>query len=181
MEASHPCICVYQAQAPYPEVQAGGRNQRYAEAILSNMSGDISEMTAVCRYFYDHLAAAGVPEVASVFHEISIVEMRHLEIFGVLAQQLGADPRLWCIRRGRRTWWSPDYIQYTRKLGPLIHSALRAEQRTIEKYEGQTRWIQDENVVANLRRIIQDEQIHVELLDSLSAAYGNGASRPGRW
>lgn len=174
MEANHPCISVCRAQEPYPEVRAQGRNQRYAQAMLSNLAGDVSEMSAVGRYFYDHLVTAGIPEVAAAFQEISVVEMRHLNIFGTLAQQLGADPRLWCIRRGRRTWWSPGDLQYTRNLGPLMHMAIQSERATIQKYEGQLRWIRDENIAANLRRILQDEQLHVELLTCLSQAYLNG-------
>lgn len=171
MQANHPCISVTRAPEPYPEVRAGGRNHRYAHAMLSNMSGEISEQSAMSLYLYDRLVTAGLPELSAVFQELALVELRHMEIFGLLAQQLGADPRLWCMRRGRQSWWSPADLQYTRKLGPLIHGAIRAEQLTIRKYEGQLRWIRDENVAANLRRILQDEQIHVQLLTQLAQDY----------
>jgi len=127
MEATQPCSCTVQAPEPYPELRAAGQNRHYAEAMLSNLGGDYSEMSAVSRYFYGHLVTNGYPEVASVLMDISKVEMHHLDIFGTLARQLGADPRLWCSRRGRRYWWSPEYLQYTRKLGPLIQNAIRAE------------------------------------------------------
>ncbi len=178
MEASNPCISVYRAQEPYPEVRIEGRhNQRYAEAMLSNVAGGISEMTAIGGYLYDHLVTEGIPELSAAFHEISVVEMHHLQIFALLAQQLGADPRLWCVRRGRRSWWSPSEIQYTRKLGPLIQNAIRTERLTIQKYQGQLRWIQDQGIAANLRRIILDEECHVELLTCLGRAYG-GMGQP---
>jgi len=175
MEATHPCSCIVQAQEPYPEVQAAGRNRYYAEAMLSNLGGNDSEMTAVSRYFYDHLVTNQYPEVACVLLDISKVEMHHLDIFGTLARQLGADPRLWCSRRGRRYWWSPEYLQYTRKLGPLIQNAIRSERMTIQKYEQQLRWIRDANIADNLRRIIMDEQLHVEVLTGLAADYSSYA------
>lgn len=162
------------AQEPYPEVRCEGRNQRYAEAMLNNMSGASSELSAVSLYFYDHLITAGVPEVAKAFHDISIVEMHHLEIFGTLAMQLGADPRMWYSQQGRRMWWSPDHIHYTRKLGPLMHNAVMGERATIRKYENQLRWIRDGNIQANLKRILLDEYLHVELLLCLSDAYTEG-------
>lgn len=171
MQANHPCISVTRASEPYPEVRAGGRNHRYAHAMLSNLSGEISEQSAMSLYLYDRLVTAGLPELSAVFQELALVELRHMEIFGMLAQQLGADPRLWCMRRGRQSWWSPADLQYTRKLGPLIHGAIQAEQLTIRKYEGQLRWIRDENVAANLRRVLQDEQVHVQLLTQLAQDY----------
>lgn len=167
------------AQDPYPEVRAQGRNPRYAEAILSNVGGSNSEMTAVSLYFYDHLVTAGVPEVAQAFHAISEVEMHHLEIFGTLALQLGADPRLWSAQQGRRVWWTPEYNHYARKLGPIIQDAVRSERACIRKYESQLRWIRDENVVANLRRILQDEHLHLDMLSCLYTAYVGTGMPPG--
>ena len=171
MQANHPCITATRAPGPYPEIRAGGRNHRYAHAMLSNLSGEISEQSALSLYFYDHLVTAGLPELSAVFQELALVELRHMEIFGMLAQQLGADPRLWCMRRGRQSWWSPADLQYTRRLGPLIHAAIRAEELTVQKYEGQLRWIRDENVAANLSRILQDERVHVQLLTQLAQDY----------
>lgn len=162
----------YHAEAPYPEVRAACRNQRYAEAMLGNMGGSNSEISAVGLYFYDHLVTAEWPEVAEVFHKVSVVEMHHLEIFGTLARQLGADPRLWSRQGGRVTWWTPGYLHYSQKLGPLLQIAYRAERETVRKYEEQCRWIGDRNVVENLRRIIMDEEVHLEIFQSLIEGYG---------
>ena len=105
----------------------------------------------------------GEEELAQTFHEVALVELHHLEIFGALAVQLGAEPRLWSVQRGRRVWWSPEYNQYNRMMGPLLQSAVRAEEASIRIYENQARWIGDENVRANLRRVLADERCHLEL------------------
>lgn len=86
---------------PYPDIRVAGKNPEYARAILSNIGGDDSEMSAVSLYFYDHVMTLELPDVSQAFHSISIVEMRHLEIFCKIALQLGADPRLW-ERRGQK-------------------------------------------------------------------------------
>ena len=44
-----------------------------------------------------------------------------------------------------------------------VHAEIRGEQAAIRKYESQLRWIGDENVRANLRRILADERCHLEL------------------
>lgn len=169
-----PCSFIYQARDPYPPVRAEGRSARYAGMIQSNVGGSVSEMSAVALYFYDALVTADLPEVAEVFRHISIVEMHHLEIFGTLARQLGADPRLWSGQGGQRTWWTPGYLSYAPKLGPLLRIAIREESSAIEKYERQCRCIRDGNVVENLRRILQDEYLHLEAFHCLYETYVGG-------
>lgn len=158
----------YCAPEPYPPVQAVGKNRRYAEAMLDNVGGGNSEMSAVAVYVYDHLVTAELPEVADAFRGIGAVEMRHLEIFGTLARQMGEDPRLWGSGQGgRKSWWSPGYSQYVQRLGPLIRGAVKVEKAAIRKYKAQLRWIADPNIQENLRRIIADEEHHLKILARL--------------
>ena len=173
MEQVSRCMLPAQISEPYPPVRAEARSPQYARAMLSNVGGSTSEMSAVCRYFYDHLVTSGVPELAEALHHISIEEMHHLEIFGILALQLGADPRLWSVQQGRYIWWTPEHLSYPRRLGPMLHSAIQAEQATIRKYRNQIRWIRDGNVVENLRRIVLDEERHIEILTCMCDKYAS--------
>ena len=93
--------------------------------------------------------------------------MHHLEIFGTLARQMGADPRLWQRRAGRMLYWSPGYNDYPQELLPMLQNSLKCEQLTIQKYQDQAEEIADENVVENLMRIILDEQMHASILKEL--------------
>lgn len=163
-------IC-YEAQSPYPPVQACSRNRQAAEAMLDNVGGSNSEMSAVALYFYDHLVTAELSEVAEAFHKISVVEMHHLEIFGTLARQMGEDPRLWGVNQGRKYWWTPGCLPYQRRLEQLLRIAVREEKATVRKYRAQARWIPDQNVVENLRRIVEDEERHIEVLTRLYDIY----------
>ena len=165
------CAASYTAPGPYPEVRAGGKNQKYAQAILSNVGGSISEMGAVALYFYGGTTQEGWPEVAECLGHIAVVEMHHLSIFARLARQLGEDPRLWSPLRGARRYWTPEYLRYPRRLEQLLRYAVEEEQNAIQKYHRQLLWIRDENVGANLRRIIADEEVHVEILTCLLKSY----------
>lgn len=165
-------ITAYEAPGPYPAVEVTGPNPRYAGVMLSNVGGSNSEMTAVALYFYDRLVTWEVPEVAEVFRRIDMVEMHHLEIFGELSRMLGADPRLWRRQSGRAIWWTPGYLQYTQCLGALLRVAVREEENIIRKYEEQASWIRDFHVVENLRRVIQDEEVHLEIFRELLRSYG---------
>lgn len=154
-------------QVPYPVIQVEAKNPQYAKELLGNIGGVDSEMTAVGMYFHGHLVAWEHPELSRTFQRISMAEMRHLEIFGTLAMQLGADPRLW-ERAGRRPkYWSPKYIEYAVKPKKIITNALISEHMTVEKYTKQAKAIRDENIVENLNRIIQDEKEHIRILTEL--------------
>ncbi|WP_243009097.1 manganese catalase family protein [Clostridium sp. AM58-1XD] len=155
----------FHSSLPYPAVQAAGTNPMYAEAMLDNLGGQNSEMSAISLYFYDHLITYQTETVARVFHNISIVEMHHLEIFGTLAMQLGEDPRLWSrtrsnfysLRQGPYTWWSPAYS--CRKRPASLHQVLlfaaSQEKAAADKYLAQAQWILDCNVQDNLNRLLR--------------------------
>lgn len=168
------CEVRYTAEGPYPPIAAEGRNRQYAQAMGSNVGGGVSEMSAVARYFYGHVILAGCREVADCLERIAIVEMHHLNIFACLARQLGEDPRLWAAFRGGRRYWTPEYLRYPQRVDQVLRYALEEEKETIQKYRQQTIWIRDKNVVANLHRVIADEEVHVKLLTDLLTAYGPG-------
>jgi len=165
------CAASYEAPGPYPEIRAEGKNQRYGQAILSNVGGSVSEMGAIAQYLYGHVTQGGRPEVAESLGRIAVVEMRHLEIFSQLSRQLGEDPRLWGPFRGSRRYWTPEYLRYPRRLEQYLRYAIDEERSAIRKYSQQLLWIRDANVMANLRRIIADEEVHVEALTCLLKSY----------
>ena len=50
-------------------------------------------------------------------------------------------------------------------------SAISGEKAAIRKYEAQARCIKDQNVVANLKRILADERLHAAILEQLFHRY----------
>lgn len=162
----------YADASPYPPVQVTTPNPAYARAMLSNIGGRNSEMSAVSLYVYNSLVTgSSFEEVSQTFRQLNLVEMRHLEIFGKLALRLGADPRLWSWQNRRRVYWSPSYNQYPRELKALLTNAIAGEKAAIRKYQYQAESIQDSGIVACLQRIILDEERHVEILTGLTEQY----------
>lgn len=165
-----PCELQYTAPGPYPEIRAGEKNRRYGLAILSNVGGGVSEMGAVAADLYGHFTQAS--EVADCLGHIAMVEMHHLAIFSELSRQLGEDPRLWAPFRGGRRYWTPEYLRYPRQVEQSLRYLLEEEETAIRKYTQQALWIGDGNVVENLRRVIADEEVHVQILKGLLESYG---------
>lgn len=151
--------------APYPEICVLEPNQEYAGMMLDNMGGCNSEMSAVALYFYDYLVTKDAfEELSGLFHQINMVEMHHLEIFGTLALKLGADPRLWTPCKQGHEYWIPGYLKYPREIKELVCHAVASEKQAVKKYLRQAQVIGDRHIVANLTRIIEDEQRHIEAL-----------------
>ena len=165
------CAPSYRAEGPYPEIRAEGKNRPYGQAIVSNVGGSVSEMGSVARYLYGRFTQEGRPEIAECLERIAMVEMDHLSIFSQLARQLGEDPRLWTPFRGRRRYWTPEYLRYPRQLDQLLRYSIEEERTAIQKYRQQALWIKDANVAANLLRIIEDEELHVQILSCLLESY----------
>ena len=136
--------------------------------MLSNMAGTNSEMNAISLYIYNSLITE--PEYksfAACFENIAIVEMHHLDIFGQIALQIGADPRLWAVNRNKKQYWSPGYNNYPREIKEVLRNSIDSEKAAIEKYTAQAQSIRDTNIVENLNRIILDERRHLDVFTKL--------------
>lgn len=163
---------IYKVDLPYPEIDVEGTNKIYAQYMLEDMAGMISEMSAVSAYLYQELMInPEYRDVVDALRGIGAVEMQHLHIFGELARQLGAEPRLWEQKRNTMRYWSPSYIQYPIKLEDMLRYDIRSEKEAINQYSKQARVILDRNVVNILQRIILDEELHVEILTDLYNKY----------
>lgn len=156
----------YFIDQPYPSINNLDINVVYGQIILSNVGGLHSEMNAVSLYFYNHVILKQLwPELAEAMHDISIVEMHHLEIFAEMCSQLGVDPRLWDCQNDFLEYWSPGYNVYPRQINTMLENAIIQEQNTITTYQYQISCI-DEPVIQNvLKRIILDEQLHVQIFE----------------
>lgn len=156
--------CSAAVNLPYPAIKPESKNYRYALEMLSNVGGSNSEMTAVSLYFYNSVILDPTYALfAKCFHDISIVEMHHMDMFADLAFKMGADPRLWSKCNNKMVYWTPGYNQYPREIRSLIVNSIKGEEAAIQKYKCQAEFIRDDNIVKILNRIILDEERHIEI------------------
>lgn len=161
-------VNIYAEDLPYPPIRIQEKNLMYANAMLANMASANSELSTITAYVYNSMVTEPhFKKCSQYFHGISIVEMRHLHIFGQLAMELGASPRFWSRYRNRMVYWNAGCNTYSLKLNELIKNAIRGENAAIDQYYQQTRWIKDPCIVEILKRIIMDEEKHVALLNQL--------------
>jgi bacterioferritin len=106
-------------------------------------------------------------DVSDCLRGIAIVEMHHLELLGEYINRLGLYPTYSFYQGTRRMRWNSGFVCYGRNLRDMLDSDIAAETKAIEGYERDIRSIPDPVIQSLLRRIIEDEEIHVKALTDL--------------
>lgn len=155
-------------ELPYPAIEPESRRLDDAYAMLRNVGGDQSEMSTVSLYCYNSVILnPNYADIARCFHEISIVEMQHLNIFASLAFQMGLDPRLWSMQKRGKFYWTPAFNRYPRNIREVLENSIKGEEAAIQNYTRQAETIQDTNIVDILHRVMLDEQRHIEIFHTI--------------
>ncbi|MEG0365964.1 MAG: ferritin family protein [Coprobacillus sp.] len=162
----------YTLDIPYPSVDSLDINIDYGHIILPNLGGLISEMNAVSLYAYNSIITEqSWPELSSAMHEISLVEMKHLNIFSKMCYRLGVDPRLWDCQNDFLEYWSPGFNVYPRQIHTLLENSIIQENKTILMYQQQISKIDEPIIQDVLKRIILDEQLHLQIFEYFLDTY----------
>lgn len=153
----------YCSDKPYPPIEVERENVEYAKILLEDYAGSDGEDTAIHRYFYQSLV---VEEVSIMLENISKVEMHHLEILGELIWKLGYTPAFYTIDSniGCVIPWTSKYIDYSCDLKTILLENISKEIQAIKRYEKHIMEIDDCHIKEVLKRIIEDEEIHIECL-----------------
>lgn len=155
---------------PYPEIKVENENSYYADLLSEDYAGRNSETTACLLYSYQHFQKfKDNEEFSKVIEEISITEMRHLEMLGKTIKLLGKDPiyKTCEATRGDCVMWSACNIDYTTDLKEMLRVNIAAETQAIKTYQEHKGIISDKYIKALLERIILDEKKHLEIFESL--------------
>lgn len=162
----------YTLDIPYPTIDNLELNDRYASLILSNLGGLHSKMNSVSLYFYNSIILSNKDlELKKIMESICKVEMYHLKIFADMSYLLGADPRLWECQNDLLEYWSPGFNIYPRHIKSMLENAIIQEQNTISIYTHQLNEIDDPIICNMLKRIILDDQYHIEIFQQYLNKY----------
>lgn len=163
---------MFSVDLPYPKVNVKDKNPKYIDLILLNFSSSTSEFSAINQYTYHEISYIYKnPEISKILKEISIVEMYHLKLLGEILVQLGSQPGYW-IDNKKKNYWSSKLIDYDlSSLKHILEIDINSEKEAIKQYKETICKIQDENINNILKRIILDEEIHIQLFLSLYKKY----------
>ncbi|UWG96278.1 manganese catalase family protein [Dehalobacter sp. DCM] len=162
----------YADPSPYPAIAVQQSNIYYAELLIDDYAGMVSEFTAISQYLYHHYFFREVDEaLGELLDNIAITEMLHMEILAELIRKLGGNP---VIRGGSSTagtFWSGSFVCYGHQLCDQLQADIQSEQKAIAAYREHIRIIADPNIKAILQRIILDEEVHIRLFNKALAKY----------
>ncbi len=159
----------YRVDAPYPAVVISRANPYEARLISGAYAGRGSETTAIAQYAAHRFFLAEHPDIYTAYQYIAATEMVHFNFLGHLVHALGLNPVLYSYEVNE--FWNganPDY-QYT--LRQILESDIQGERNAIAHYTRLIGQIGNESIQDLFRRIIMDEQKHVEVLTGFYGKY----------
>jgi bacterioferritin len=164
----------YRVDLPYPSTSNVKPNPGYGQIISDAYAGQGSETTAIAQYWSHRYFVKNLPDVYVAYKYITIVETTHLELLGNLIQALGLNPLFYSYEA--RQYWSGYYPDYQLELNQILLSDIQGEREAITHYNQIINSIDEKSIQALVRRIILDEEKHIEELTNLYVKY-YGTSR----
>lgn len=159
----------YSVDEPYPEVHIVKPNRRHATIISGGYAGRGSETTAIAQYSVHRHYLRGYPELFNAYKYIAFVEMNHWTLLGTLVKDLGLAPKL--ISYETNAYWNGSFPANQTVLGKIIQADIAGEQDAIRHYKRMIHAIDNPEIQALFRRIILDEEKHIEILHELYSHY----------
>ncbi len=152
------------ADRPYPEMKVERENPRYAKLLMDAYAdGGKSEFTAIGQYMHHHFTIEN-KEIADTEFCIALIEMKHLEMLADLITKLGGNPK---FKRTNNAWWDGGEVSYGDTTCLKLKLDIEAEKAAIEGYRLLLSEIHDKYVQQALCRILEDEEVHLQLLTAL--------------
>lgn len=162
----------YIVNLPYPEPRAEGLNEQYANILLKDYAGEVSEFTAVSLYSYQHFVSdRKYNDYAELVGGISIAEMKHMELLGETIKILGVKPIYTDNAFPPGHLWTARYVNFTIIIREMLAEDIRSEIKAIENYKYHISIIDDKYIRELLHRIIMDEELHLKLFNKMYEKY----------
>lgn len=154
---------------PYPPIEAAEKNPAYANLLSMDYCGPVSEMSAITQYINnENRLSCELCPLAQTLLGLAMAEMMHLQKLGQLIVLLGGTIDFTAkMQNGRKMLWTPEYLTIPEHAKKMIYADIDAEKSAVQQYRMHIKMINDPCVTAILSRIIQDEEYHIMILQSL--------------
>ena len=158
----------YSVNKLYPKIEVEKENIYYANLLLQDYAGINGELSAICEYSYQHFNKFNENNnIAKSLSQIAIVEMKHLEILGKLIKLLGLNPEFKSFECNNYKYWNSENLNYSTNTTLMLLDDIRKEKIAITNYEYHINIINDKYIKEILKRIIEDELVHIECFKML--------------
>ena len=156
----------------YPKIEVSRKDPTFAYKLLHVYSGNVSELTAITQYSFQSFYLHEYHDLSNILEQISIVEMHHLKILAKLILELGLTPYYVTYGCGNTpNPWNSDNVDYTTDYRDMLLSNINSEVSAIRDYNRLINETTDTNIRSILKRIIVDEERHIEIFSELLRQY----------
>ena len=153
------------SNAPYPTITDATNNAKTVRVIKNLMSGYDSELKAVLQYFYQSSLSYKIqPEISKIFEEISVAEMKHMELLSRAIVDFGGDPK---YDNGQGYFFNTEAVAYATKLKDILDINIKQEEMAIRDYTNAINMVENQSLKNLFKRIIEDEKIHLDIFTYL--------------
>lgn len=162
----------YIVKLPYPEPRVEKQSVHYANILLKDYAGAVSEFTAINLYLYQHfMSVKEYEDYAELIGGVSMSEMKHLELLGETIKLLGVKPIYIDNACPPGRLWTPGYVNFTTIIKEMLMEDIQSESKAIENYRYHITLIEDSYIRELLERIILDEKLHLQLFNDIYKKY----------
>lgn len=150
---------------PYPEL-TNVKEDKSTVAILKNLaSSRVGELAGILQYIYQSTIADKTNEdIASIFEEIGVAEMVHLDLLMHAISEFGGVPR---YEDSQGNSFSTSTINYSMKLKDMLENNIEDEKFAIENYQLAKSKVANQSLKDLFDRIIEDEKRHLEVFKQI--------------
>ena len=148
---------------PYPGTEGITEDVRTARIIAPAYASSHSELGAILQYIYHHFYfdKLGEEEIATTLIEISVAEMKHLDILGETLLKLGVDPVFTKNPPYKTDFFSASSISYAKTAKKMLLDDIAGEMMAIREYNLMLEELENEKISAIIKRIVLDEELHL--------------------
>jgi len=145
---------------PYPQISKA-KDDLQTVGVLKNLANTrAGELRAVLQYVYQSVVADSVEEeIASIFEEIGINEMMHLDMLMHAITEFGGIPE---YNDSQRNAFNSNFVNYTTNLNEMLDNNIQGESLAIENYKQAIMRVENQSLKDLFARIIEDEEQHIK-------------------
>jgi len=159
-------------EIPYPKIEISNKDIDLGYKLLNVYAGRVSELSAINQYSFQSFYLNKYKDLSNILMEISEVEMHHLKILADLICALGLIPYYVTYNCSYEAIpWNADYVDYTTDYRNMLLSNINSEVTAIKDYNKLIYETNDPNIKDILKRIIMDEERHIEIFSELLRQY----------
>jgi bacterioferritin len=169
----------YADPSSYPEIRVECKNLNYANLLMDDYAGMISEFTAISQYLYHHFYFEEIDEdLGKLLENVAITEMHHMEMLAEAIIKLGGDPLIRGAHSTCGCYWNGSFVKYGDGLCDRLKADIDSEYNAIEEYKKHIELIDDRYIKRMLKRIILDEKVHIKLFNEAMGKFCGCNYRP---